>query len=131
MIRRLVLIVALFVVACAPVVQRPQVPTPGFAGPRLAPDAFISFDGARLGLTQWTPAGRPWAVIVGVHGMNDYANAFHLAGPDWARQGIATYAYDQRGFGRSPERGVWAGHALMTEDLRTIVRLVRARYPGA
>ena len=36
--------------------------------------------------------------------------------------GIATYAYDQRGFGRSPERGIWGGDTLMTEDLRTITR---------
>ena len=131
MVRRLVVAFALLAAACAPVVQRPQTLTPAFAGPRLESDAFVSFDGARLGLTRWDPPGDPWAVIVGVHGMNDYANSFHLAGPYWATQGIATYAYDQRGFGRSPERGVWGGQALMTEDLRTIVRLVRQRYPHA
>jgi alpha-beta hydrolase superfamily lysophospholipase len=70
-------------------------------------------------------------VIVGLHGMDDYANAFHLAGPYWADRGIATYAYDQRGFGRSPDRGVWGGDALMTEDLRTFVSVVRARFPRA
>ena len=124
-------VVALVIGACAPIVQRPQVPTPGFVGPHLEADRLVSFDGARLGLSHWEPPGEPWAVIVGVHGMNDYANAFHLAGPYWARQGIATYAYDQRGFGRSPERGVWGGRTLMTEDLRTITGLVRARYPHA
>jgi alpha-beta hydrolase superfamily lysophospholipase len=118
--------------ACAPVAQRPQIPTSGFAGPRLEADRFISFDGAALGLTRWTPPGDdPWAVVVGVHGMDDYANAFHLAAPYWASEGVATYAYDQRGFGRSPRRGVWAGDALLIEDLRTIVALVRARYPHA
>jgi acylglycerol lipase len=119
--------------ACAPMtVQQPLAPEPGFAGPRLETDDFVSFDGATLGLSQWSPAsGEPWAVIVGVHGMDDYARAFHLAAPYWASQGIATYAYDQRGFGRSPQRGVWAGDALMTQDLRTITALVRARYPHA
>jgi alpha-beta hydrolase superfamily lysophospholipase len=63
--------------------------------------------------------------------MDDYANAFHLAGPYWAKQGVATYAYDQRGFGRSPERGVWGGDALMMEDLRTFTALIRARFPHA
>src|SRR5215831_8738626 len=116
MARRIAIVFALLAAACAPVVQRPLNPAPGFGGPRLEDDAFVSFDGARLGLSHWDPAGEPWAVIVGVHGMNDYANAFHLAGPYWASLGIATYAYDQRGFGRSPERGVWAGRALMTED---------------
>jgi len=128
-----VLGLAAWLSACAPMtVQQPLAPEPGFAGPRLETDHFVSFDGAKLGLSQWAPAsGEPWAVIVGVHGMDDYARAFHLAAPYWASQGIATYAYDQRGFGRSPQRGVWAGDALMTQDLRTITALVRARYPHA
>jgi alpha-beta hydrolase superfamily lysophospholipase len=131
--RLLALALALTLTACAsPAVQRPLAPAASFQGPRLEPQAFVSFDGARLGLTRWdAEGGEPWAVIVGVHGMNDYANAFHLAGPSWARQGITTYAYDQRGFGRSPQRGVWGGEALMTEDLRTIVALARQRHPRA
>jgi acylglycerol lipase len=112
-------------------VQQAQTPPAGFAGPRLEPDRFVSFDGAKLGLSTWLPDSEPWAVIVGVHGMDAYARSFRLAGPYWAKQGIATYAYDQRGFGRSPQRGVWASDALTTEDLRTIVTLVRARYPQA
>jgi alpha-beta hydrolase superfamily lysophospholipase len=125
-------IVVLALAACAPVVQRPMTPPPTFAGPRLEGHRFISFDGAPLGLTRWdVPSGEPWAVVVGLHGMDDYANAFHLAAPYWAARGIATYAYDQRGFGRSPERGVWAGDALMMEDLRTFTLLVRARFPHA
>ena len=133
MIRRLlVLVAALSLAACAPMVQQVGRPGLGFSGPRLEQGAVVSFDGARLALTAWTPKDRePWAVIVGLHGMNDYANAFHRAAPYWAEQGIATYAYDQRGFGRSPGRGVWAGEATMTEDLRTVVALVRQRYPHA
>jgi alpha-beta hydrolase superfamily lysophospholipase len=63
--------------------------------------------------------------------MNDYGNAFWMAGPWWAKHGIATYAWDQRGFGRSPHRGVWADEKLVSEDLRTLCALVRARYPHA
>ena len=118
--------------ACAPVVQRPLIPPPTFAGPRIEGDRFVSFDGARLGLSHWdVPAGEPWAGVIGVHGMNDYANAFHLAAPYWASRGIATFAYDQRGFGRSPQRGVWGGDALMMEDLRAFTAAIRARYPHA
>lgn len=133
MIRRLLALAAVLVLAaCAPLVQQAGRPALGFEGPRLEDHAAVSFDGARLGLMRWLPQGRePWAVIVGVHGMNDYSNAFHLAAPYWAEQGIATYAYDQRGFGRSPGRGIWAGEALMTEDLRTVTALVRQRYPHA
>ena len=118
--------------ACAPMVQHALTPAAGFEGPRLEEHAFVSFDGARLGITHWDPAaGEPWAVVVGVHGFNDYANAFHLAAPYWASQGIATWAYDQRGFGRSPDRGVYGGDKLMTEDLRTFIALVHARFPHA
>jgi alpha-beta hydrolase superfamily lysophospholipase len=73
----------------------------------------------------------PWAVIIALHGMNDYAEAFFLPAPYWAAQGITTYAYDQRGFGRTSSRGVWGGVDLMTQDLRTVVALARAAHPGA
>ena len=129
--RLLVILAALSLAACAPMlVQQPLNPGAAFQGPRLEEDAFVSFDGARLGLTVWpAEGGEPKKVVVALHGMNDYANAFHFAAPVWARHGVTTYAYDQRGFGRSPQRGVWAGEDLMTEDLRTLVTLVRARHP--
>jgi alpha-beta hydrolase superfamily lysophospholipase len=126
------LVLALALAACAPLSQRAGQPGLAFHGPRIETDSFVSFDGTRLGLMHWrVEGGEPWAVIVGVHGMNDYSNAFHLAAPWWASQGIETYAYDQRGFGRSPRRGVWGGKDLMVEDLRTLTALVRQRHPRA
>ncbi len=131
--RRLAAFAALaLLAACAPTVQEAGSPTADFSGPRLGEHDFVSFDGARLGLTEWdTEGGAPTAVVVGIHGMNDYANAFHLAAPYWASQGITTIAYDMRGFGRSPHRGLWSPDALNVEDLRTLVALVRQRYPRA
>lgn len=112
-------------------VQGPAQPPAGYRGPYIGGDVVASFDGALLGLTKWETKGEPWAVIVALHGMNDYSNAFHLAAPWWAEQGVTTYAYDQRGFGRSPGRGIWAGEELMVEDLRTVVALARAKHPNA
>lgn len=99
--------------------------------PQLDPenDRLITYDGAELGLTVWDTADDPEIVIVGVHGMNDYANAFHMAAPYWAERGVKTYAYDQRGFGRSYGRGEWPDEESMREDLRTAIGLVRAQYP--
>ena len=130
--KRLVAIaVALMLSACTPLmVQQAGAPPSGFQGPRLEQDAFVSFDGARLGLSRWEARGDPQAVVVALHGMNDYANAFHLAAPYWARNGVTTYAFDQRGFGRSPNRGIWGGDELMINDLRTMVSVVRMRHPG-
>ena len=134
------LIVALALAGCAtPHIQSPMTPPAGFSGPRIedpvragASGAFIVQDGARLPFLHWAPtSGEPWAVIVALHGMNDHDASFRLAGPWWAEHGIETWSFDQRGFGQAPEKGVWAGEALMTEDLRTITALVRARHPNA
>ena len=135
MARRNVLAGLLALAGCAPTVQLAGSPGEGFSGPAVVegPEpAYVAHDGARLGLTIWPAATpEPWGVIVALHGMNDYAEAFTLAAPVWAAAGVTTYAYDQRGFGRSPNRGVWGGEALMTEDLRVFTRLVRSRHPGA
>jgi alpha-beta hydrolase superfamily lysophospholipase len=126
----------LLAAACAtPQVQEPlsmtRTVTPGLL---VDENTFVSFDGAKLGLTYWEGQGYGPAtghVIVGLHGMNDYANAFHMAAPYWASQGVSVYAYDQRGFGRSPGRGIWPDEELMREDLRTAVDLARTRHPDA
>lgn len=95
-------------------------------------NTFVSFDGSALGLTVWgEDIEAPKYVVVGVHGMNDYANAFHMAAPWWAERGVRTYAYDQRGFGRSPDRGIWPNEDAMREDLRTAVRVAREEHPDA
>jgi acylglycerol lipase len=125
-------VAVLMLAACTPLmVQQVGRPPLGFEGAHMEQSVIVSFDGARLGLSEWDAPGEPWAVVVGVHGMNDYANAFHMAAPWWAEQGVTTVAYDQRGFGRSPDRGVWAGDELMVEDLRTVTALVRRKYPHA
>jgi acylglycerol lipase len=128
----LAILMLLTLSACAPrLVQGALTPPAGFQGAHFTKDAVVSFDGARLGLQTWNATGEPWAVIVAAHGMNDYANAFHFGAEAWAAQGVTTYAYDQRGFGRSPGRGIWAGSELMSEDLRTVTALARARHPNA
>lgn len=131
----IVLALALLLAACVPTIQRAGSPLTGFQGPRfdIAAERFVSFDGAELGLSAWTPPTNQetTAVIVALHGMNDYANAFYLAGPWFAERGVAFYAFDQRGFGRSPDRGVWGGERLMTEDVRTAVTVARRMHPNA
>lgn len=134
MIRSLAALFAvLALTACAtPAIQAPMTPPSGFAGAALESRALLMDDGARLPLARWAPDnGEPWAVIVALHGMNDSRASFRLAGPWWAERGIETWAFDQRGFGGAPGRGVWAGQARMTEDLRTAVAVARALHPRA
>jgi len=122
----LLLVLACAVASCAPVV-RPM--GPPVAPPALTQDALIAADGAVLPMQSWLPRGRPKAVLLGLHGFNDYANAFAMPAPWWAERGIATYAWDQRGFGAAPDRGYWPGRETLSADLRAAVRAVRARHP--
>lgn len=86
-------------------------------------------DGYELPLKQWQPDTAPTAVVLALHGFNDYHNAFADVGPYLATRGIATYAYDQRGFGATAQRGLWAGTNRMVADARIMVDLLRQEHP--
>lgn len=121
------LLLALVLSACAP---RLQATGPLTGVPRIEGDAMVARDGIRLPLRRWGPdAAKPWAVIAALHGFNDYSNAFDDAAKAWARRGILTYAIDQRGFGRSPHHGLWAGVDAMVSDADALVTAVKARHP--
>lgn len=133
---------ALWLGACAPpdFTQSPTAIRP--LGPGQVPYAglieggLVTDDGQTLSLESWFPtdaAGqpvRPKAAIVALHGFDDYAQEFIEPGTFWAEHGIATFAYDQRGFGHSANPGRWPGSDTLKQDLRTAIRLVRARLPG-
>ena len=125
MARVLIALLVFSLAACQPRLRLPGEPV---APPRLTAAAYIAADGARLPLRVWLPEGRPKAVLVALHGFNDYSNAFEEPAAFWARKGIATYAYDQRGFGETEHRGEWSGIAAMANDLRAVSRLVRAKH---
>jgi alpha-beta hydrolase superfamily lysophospholipase len=112
--------------ACAPRIAANGVQT---ATPTIAPDTFVTRDGLHLPLRHWD-AEHPRAIVVALHGMSDYSEAFDMPGPQWAKDGITTYAYDQRGFGAAPDPGVWAGSDAMRQDLDDFVDAARAKYPG-
>jgi len=102
---------------------------PAVQAPQLQDNRIIQADGAALPLRKWLPVGNPRAVIIALHGFNDYSGAFEKPAAYWAAHGIATYAYDQRGFGNAPNRGLWPGHETMVSDAAAAVALARARHP--
>lgn len=120
------LLMLFLLAACAPRLQPPGIET---VEPSLRDNAIVMDDGAALPLRQWLSAGEPRAIILALHGFNDYSNAFTSPATHWAESGVATFAYDQRGFGETPHRGLWPGEERMIEDLRVAAALLRARYP--
>lgn len=68
---------------------------------------------------EWLSAEPPRAVILAVHGFNDYSNAFSEFGAYAAERGVAVHAYDQPGFGANPDAGRWPGVPTL---IATLVR---------
>ena len=116
----------LVLAACAPTFVAPAGDT---VTPVLHDDVLVARDGTSLPLRRWDADGAPKAIIVALHGMSDYSNAFDMPARVWAKQGITTIAYDQLGFGRNANPGIWAGADAMRSDLDDAVAAARARYP--
>ncbi|HEX2116452.1 MAG TPA: alpha/beta hydrolase [Alphaproteobacteria bacterium] len=124
---RLLLALFLLLSACAP---RLAPMGPVTQAPALLADRIVMADGANLPLKAWLPDEAPRAVVVALHGFNDYSNAFAIPARAWVKDGIATYAYDQRGFGKAPDRGMWPGTETLVADVGTATKLIAQRHPG-
>lgn len=118
---------ALTLAGCSPRILTPGAPLQPAS---LEDDRFVMADGAALPLRRWAPDGRPRAVILALHGFNDYSKAFEKPGAYWAKHGLLTYAYDQRGFGDSPFPSRWHGADTLTADLAVAAELIRRRHPS-
>jgi alpha-beta hydrolase superfamily lysophospholipase len=127
------LAVVLLLAGCAdptPIVRTGDVvPAYAVAGP--VDGVFTMADGARLPYRQWQPDGKPWAVVLALHGMNDSRDAWEIPAPDFAQAGIAVFSPDQRGFGEAPHRGHFTSADLMARDAAAMARDLRRRYPEA
>jgi alpha-beta hydrolase superfamily lysophospholipase len=120
--------------SCAPRMAPASAPTNPAA---LSESVFNTSDGLTLPVRRWLPADNmPKAVVLALHGFNDYSKAFDKVpdapgvGPYLAERGIAVYAYDQRGFGKSPNAGLWQGRDSMVGDAKDFIALLRKTYPG-
>lgn len=112
--------------ACSPMIYRPS---DKMQAPQLINDTFHTEDGVILPVKKWLPEKNIDAVIIALHGFNDYSQFFQLPGEFFQQQGIACYAYDQRGFGESPRRGFWPGLNTFSDDLATFIRLIKQQHP--
>jgi acylglycerol lipase len=124
--RRLFLIAFFALAACAP---QQQTYNASSQEPALEQNHFITADGAILPTRSWT-VKNPKAIIIALHGFNDYSNAFATSGAFFSKHGISVYAYDQRGFGGSPETAIWAGRENLIGDLHQFTALINQRYPA-
>jgi len=100
-------------------------------------------DGAHVYLRRWNTGGTPKAVLHIIHGMADHSGRYERLAARLRTEGIAVWAADQRGHGKTadarndPGKGGLLGHsadrdgfAKVTADIDIINRLILKEYPG-
>ncbi len=61
-------------------------------------------DGTPLLVRSWPPTGAPWLHVLIVHGLEDHSGRFRRVGDQYASNGVAVHAFDQRWSGGSGGR---------------------------
>ncbi len=103
-------------------------------GPAIAESRWaVAYDGIRLHYLSWTSAAQPArAVLLLVHGIAGHAVWFGDTAQHLAAAGVAVYAPDRRGSGRSEgPRGHLARYEDALADLRAFAALASDERPDA
>ena len=114
--------------ACTPNIHPAGTPV---SSCHLLDNTFITADGSKLPLKIWQPPKQDIeSVIIALHGFNDYSNFFQQPGNYFSQHKTISYAYDQRGFGESPNPGLWAGVDTYISDLTCFIQLIKHKHPA-
>lgn len=95
-------------------------------------DTFGAPDGVELYYQCWVPSDRRRrAVLVNLHGLGDHSGLYPTLAAHFPPRGVALYAYDMRGNGRSPgQRAYLRDWQEYRNDLDAFLRRVREWEPG-
>jgi acylglycerol lipase len=93
---------------------------------------FAGTSGLPLYYQAWLPIGqRARAVLVNLHGLGDHSSLYPTIASHFPSRGIAVYAYDMRGNGRSPgQRAYLRTWEEYRGDLRAFLTRIREWEPG-
>jgi alpha-beta hydrolase superfamily lysophospholipase len=108
-------------------------PTAGALAGRGAESRFLAAsDGVNLHHLRWV-SGRspPWAVVIFLHGIASHGGWFGETAAELKERGVAVYAPDRRGSGRSGgPRGHLHRHGRALDDVEEMVRRVASGHEG-
>jgi len=93
--------------------------------------SFQGRDGADIQWQAWLPDAEPDAVVLLSHGLAEHAGRYAHVGAGMSERGLAVYAPDHRGHGRSsgPRTQIDSiDHTV--DDLHTFAGIVKGRHPG-
>ena len=101
------------------------------AGIRTSEERFDGVGGLKIFVRSWRPEGPARAVVVVVHGFNSHSGEYAWVAEQFVAGGLAVYAPDLRGRGRSDgERFFVDRFADWVDDVGVAVTLAKAREPG-
>jgi alpha-beta hydrolase superfamily lysophospholipase len=93
--------------------------------------SFETADGLNIFTRSWKPEGTPRAVIALVHGFNAHSGYMTWAAEQFAAHGLAAYALDLRGRGKSSgERFFVKEFSDYVGDVGGLVEIARSAHPG-
>ncbi len=93
--------------------------------------SWKSFDGIEVFAQSWSPEGAARAAVALVHGQGDHSGRYPRLVERLVSGGVAVYAMDSRGHGRTGGPRAYAPsiEALM-KDIDALLDRTRARFPG-
>lgn len=87
--------------------------------------------GVSIFMRSWQPAGDPRAIVAMVPGFNSHSGYFKWVGEQFAANGLAAYAVDLRGRGKSEgERFYVESISEYVSDVDLMVQTAKSRQPG-
>jgi alpha-beta hydrolase superfamily lysophospholipase len=93
-------------------------------------EQLVGVGGLKIFFRSWRPEGAARGVVVLVHGFNSHSGYYVWAAEQLRATGLAVYALDHRGRGRSDgERFFLEKFADYVNDLHTFVKLAKSREP--
>ncbi|MCB0165404.1 MAG: lysophospholipase [Anaerolineae bacterium] len=93
--------------------------------------SFEGVGGLKIFTRSWHPEGQPRAVVVIVHGFNSHSGQYLWVADQLVADGLAVYALDLRGRGRSEgERYYVQKMEDYTDDVASLVNIAKSQEPG-
>src|ERR1700738_1474126 len=90
--------------------------------PTVREESVLGSSGLNIFVRSWRPQGAARAVVVICHGLNAHSGQYQGVGEQFAADGLAVYALDLRGRGRSDgERFYVEKFADYVSDLATVI----------
>jgi alpha-beta hydrolase superfamily lysophospholipase len=77
----------------------------------------------------WQVNEHEGAIIIAIHGYNDYSESFQIPATFLKKYKISTISFDLRGFGMNEDRGNWFPLSVHIDDVTFFVKEIRKNHP--